>query len=61
MTTSISSEAICNFKKYGWTSENWKIEIKFVKQKVEKESIEIKESKKTRNLSTTFTIMSFEA
>ena len=30
MTTSISSEAFGNFKKYVWTSENWKYkEIKY--------------------------------
>ena len=29
MTTSISSEDIWNLKKYLWTSENWKIEIKY--------------------------------
>ena len=29
MTTSISSKAIWNFKKYVWTSENLKIEIKY--------------------------------
>ena len=37
MTTSISSKAIWNFKKYVWTSENWK-----------KESIKIEENKKSQ-------------
>ena len=87
MATSISSKAISNFKKFVWTSENWKIEIKYqprnkcyyiftflpfvawlthwyVKQKVEKESMKIKEEKyhKTfQKLVNTFTFMSFVA
>ena len=48
MTTSISSEAIWNFKKYEWTWEN-----RYGNQKVEKESMKINENKKSRNLSTT--------
>ena len=57
MTTSISIEAIWNINKYVWTSENW-----YGNQKVEKESMKIKENHKIfLQLVKTFTFMSFVA
>ena len=51
MTTSVSSEAMWNFKKYVWTSENWhNKEIKYQGINI---YLKIKENKKSRNLSTT--------